>query len=114
MTPQRSDSGQPRTANDNTGDSLRDGMAAAYNRGLADGRAEAGAASPSEPLREALDALLRFIAFEDMGTGRARPMYITANGVLQEMPARLRDDAWRVRAALAAPSQEPQPDMEER
>jgi hypothetical protein len=41
-------------------------------------------------------------------------MYITANGVLQEMPARLRDDAWRVRAALAAPSQEPQPDMEER
>jgi hypothetical protein len=51
MTPQRSDSEQPRTANDNTGDSLRDGMAAAYNRGLADGRAEAGAASPSEPLR---------------------------------------------------------------
>lgn len=52
--------------------------------------------------REALARLERFIDF-DYDTGTApRPMYVTANGIRQEMPARLRADALALRAALDA------------
>jgi hypothetical protein len=50
----------------------------------------------------ALARLERFIDYDyDTGT-MPRPMYVTANGVRQEMPRRFHEDALALRAALQA------------